>query len=340
MPVPEAMKFYAKRLGYPQSETMGKILSTIFDTEGKQKIAGLLPASATTLAQKTGIAVGEVEAILKELRYFGAISRNQKINQEEDVFLLYPGIIELRDAVLLTPNVDLAMVEMWDHVIREEMPETLPLWEKLNIPPLMRTIPVEAAVDSRSTVLDVDSARSIIENARQIVVIPCVCRSSRHKLNKSPDCPAPEDAHICMLVNLFGQEALERGIGTLVTKEEALVKLKAAEDAGLVHMTRNNVKEDLALCNCCSCCCTGLFMVNQIKYHAFAPSRFRIKLNEEECVGCGTCVDRCQFHAIECDDIARIDLDCCYGCGNCVPTCPNEALILEEIRPKEFIRVT
>ena len=225
-------------------------------------------------------------------------------------------------------------------MIRDEMPDIIPTWKKLNVPPMMRTIPVEAAVDTRSTVLDVDSARNIIENAWQIVAIPCVCRATRHSLNKSPDCPAPEDAHICMLINLFGQEALERGIGTQITKEEALVKLQAAEDAGLVHMTRNNVKNDLALCNCCSCCCTGLFMVNQIKYDAFAPSRFRIRLDKDSCVGCGTCVDRCQFHAIECEDIAVIDLDSCFGCGNCVSTCPNEALVLEEIRSRDFIRTT
>ncbi len=76
------------------------------------------------------------------------------------------------------------------------------------------------------------------------------------------------------------------------------------------------------------------------KLCGFAPSRFRVKLDEEECTGCETCIDRCQFKAIEVDDIARINMDKCFGCGNCVQTCPSEALILEEIRPKEFIRVT
>ena len=57
-------------------------------------------------------------------------------------------------------------------------------------------------------------------------------------------------------------------------------------------------------------------------------------------MGCGTCVDRCQFEAIEVDDIAHIDLDCCFGCGNCVLTCPSDALVLEEVRPREYIRAT
>ncbi|ACL02902.1 4Fe-4S ferredoxin iron-sulfur binding domain protein [Desulfatibacillum aliphaticivorans] len=340
MQTPEPLKFYAKKLGYPKSETLGTILSTLFDTEEKQKVAAALPGDAPQLSEKTGVPVEEVRSILKVLRHFGAICKNQKVQAEEEVYVLYPGLIELRDAVLLTPGIGMDMVELWDRMIRKEMQEIFPTWKKLNVPPMMRTIPVEAAVDTRSTVLDEDSARHIIENARQIVAIPCVCRATRHRLNKSPDCPAPEDAHICMLINKFGMEALERGIGAEITTKEALAKLKAAEDAGLVHMTRNNVKSDVALCNCCSCCCTGLFAVNQVKYEAFAPSRFRVKLDEESCLGCGTCVDRCQFHAIECEDVAVIDLASCFGCGNCVSTCPGEALTLEEFRPKDFIRNT
>ncbi len=339
MSIPEPLEFYARKLGYPHSERLGKIFSIIFDTPEKQQIATLLPATSDRLVLETGMSLEAVEKNLAELRAFGAILRDHKTSRKV-IFDLYPGIIELRDAVLLTPGIDLEMVEMWDHLIRKELPKTLPAWIKRKIPPVMRTIPVERTVDARSTVLDMESARSIVENAKQVVVIPCVCRSSRHSLNKSPDCPAPEDAHICMLINRFGQESLERGIGKQITGAEAVEKLKAAEEAGLVHMTRNNVKDDLALCNCCSCCCTGLFLVNQIKYDAFAPSRFQVSLDAEACVGCGTCVDRCQFEAIEVDDIAQIDLDSCFGCGNCVLTCPSDALVLEEVRPREFIRST
>jgi len=340
MPIPEKLKFYAKQLGYSNSETMGKILSLIFNTNEKQDIAAALPGNNVRLAALTGIPLEIVEKSLAELRHMGAVCKNQR-KSHEDEFLLYPGIIEIRDAVLLCPDVDSEMVEMWDYIIREEMPEMIiPKWTEMETPPLMRTIPIEETVESNSKVLDVDSARSLIENAEQIVAIPCVCRLSRHHLNKSPDCPAPKDLDLCMLFNRFGNEAIDRGIGTLLSKEEAIQRLKAAEDAGLVHMTRNNVKKDMSLCNCCSCCCTGLFLVNQINYSAFVPSRFGVKLIEEECVGCETCVDRCQFHAIAVDDIAQIDPDKCFGCGNCVQTCPSGALFLVEMRPKEFIRST
>jgi NAD-dependent dihydropyrimidine dehydrogenase PreA subunit len=340
MPAPEKLKFYAKRLGYPHSENMGKILSFIFDTPEKQDLAACLPGSIKNLAQQTGMPLEMVDKTIQELRRTGAVCKNQRDTREKE-FLLYPGIIEFRDAVLLTPGIDIKMVEMMDYAIREEMPEIIvPIMIKTKTPPVMRTIPIEETIDSQSQVLDIDSARNLVEIADQIVAVPCVCRSSRHSLNKSPDCPAPKDLNLCLLLNRFGNEALDRGIGTLISKEEAVNRLKAAEEAGLVHMTRNNVKKDMSLCNCCSCCCTGLFLVNQVNYAAFAPSRFRVKLQEEACVGCGTCEDRCQFNAIQVDDVALIDPDKCFGCGNCVPTCPGDALILEEIRPKEFIRVT
>jgi MinD superfamily P-loop ATPase len=105
-------------------------------------------------------------------------------------------------------------------------------------------------------------------------------------------------------------------------------------------MVRNNIQKDMFMCNCCSCCCTGLFLVNQTGYSdALAPSRFRVKLDDDACSGCETCVDRCQFHAITVDGMAVVDNDKCYGCGNCVITCPEEALTLEEVRPLEHIRV-
>ena len=161
MPIPEKLEFYAKRLGYPKSETLGKIFSIIFDTPEKQQIATLLPATAERLVKETGMPAEAVEKNLVELRAFGAILKDQKNNQEI-MFDLYPGIIELRDAVLLTPGIDTALVEMWDYLIRKELPKTLPAWVKMKVPPVMRTIPVEKTVDSRSTVLDMESARNIV----------------------------------------------------------------------------------------------------------------------------------------------------------------------------------
>jgi hypothetical protein len=90
MPIPHKLAFYAKRLGYPKSETLGKILSILFDTPEKQQIATLLPATAERLVKETGMPLEAVEKNLAELRAFGAILKDHT-NDQAEIFALYPG---------------------------------------------------------------------------------------------------------------------------------------------------------------------------------------------------------------------------------------------------------
>ena len=53
------------------------------------------------------------------------------------------------------------------------------------------------------------------------------------------------------------------------------------------------------------------------------------KVNEDECVGCGVCVDACPSEAITMNDIAHIDEDECVECGACVDECPNEVITMD-----------
>lgn len=337
MPIPTVLKPYAAILGYPESERLGNILASLFDTREKLKIAAAMPGTIEEISDKTALPVDQAATLIDELHRAGAI--NERMHQEK-TYRLFPGMIELRDASVLSPNAGNEMIRLWDEIIHKELPEIVPQLKKMGVPPMMRVIPIEESVESKGAVLDADSARKILETADQIVAIPCVCRKTTRTLDRSQNCPAPKDLNLCLMINEFGKEAISRNVGEILSPKEAIERLEKAEAAGLVHMTRNNIKRDMIMCNCCSCCCTGLFMLNEIGYDSFAPSRFRVKLAEDACTGCESCLDRCQFKAIEVDGIARIDLDKCFGCGVCVPTCPGEALSLEEIRPKEFIRVT
>ena len=64
-------------------------------------------------------------------------------------------------------------------------------------------------------------------------------------------------------------------------------------------------------------------------------SRFRgvqmpAKINKDECVACGACVDVCPEGAITVDDVAVVDEKKCLDCGACVDECPNNAITVEE----------
>ncbi|MFX1411367.1 MAG: ATP-binding protein, partial [Promethearchaeota archaeon] len=89
-------------------------------------------------------------------------------------------------------------------------------------------------------------------------------------------------------------------------------------------------KEEVAICNCCPCCCpnsrnvqTGA-VVNATHYLA--------KINSDLCVGCGTCIEKCYNNALFLNDdnkAERIE-DFCIGCGVCAYFCPENAISMIE----------
>ncbi|MBY8980199.1 MAG: electron transfer flavoprotein subunit alpha [Candidatus Lokiarchaeota archaeon] len=54
-----------------------------------------------------------------------------------------------------------------------------------------------------------------------------------------------------------------------------------------------------------------------------------IIIDEDQCTGCGNCVDSCPYGAIELENNKAIVLPNCNLCGICVENCPVEAITLE-----------
>jgi electron transport complex protein RnfB len=93
------------------------------------------------------------------------------------------------------------------------------------------------------------------------------------------------------------------------------------------------------VCNCCGCCCGILRGITDYGIdNSIARANYYAVIDPDECVGCGTCIDRCQVKAIfERDGVSVVDRDRCIGCGLCVTGCPDGVAKLVRLPDAEMI---
>lgn len=62
-------------------------------------------------------------------------------------------------------------------------------------------------------------------------------------------------------------------------------------------------------------------------------------VNEDLCIGCGTCVAICRCGAVRKDrrGIARVREDLCKGCGTCAASCPERAITMSHFTDEQLI---
>lgn len=249
----------------------------------------------------------------------------------------------LHDMTLLNAHYDkdmdekekIAFLDLWDNFYEHEMIDEFDRLkvEEAGLPPIFRVVPVNEEIIPQQEVLTYETVKGIIDKAKVVSVQPCVCRIRTHGKN----CEYPID--VCMAFGFAARMVIDRGHGRKVSKEEALEIKKKATDAGLVHLSNNASSGFIFICSCCDCCCGALHaIVQHDKTKLGIPSRYQSQIDPETCIGCETCIDQCQFHAISIkDDKAVVDPNLCWGCGVCVAICPEEAASLTLIRDKKQI---
>ncbi|NVM55094.1 MAG: 4Fe-4S binding protein [Candidatus Helarchaeota archaeon] len=195
--------------------------------------------------------------------------------------------------------------------------------------PLSRIIPVQESVPIEQNILSHEQVEDIVKNARVLSLQKCACRT-RFDFLGIRKCDHPLES--CIGVNYGAQYFIDRGHAKQLTKEEALELLKKFNKMGLVHTTDNFAEGGHNLiCNCCPCCCSLIGGITRWKNpRAVAKANFiAMVTNPENCTQCGTCEEKCPFHANSLGDKApEIDSEKCMGCGICVVNCPANVLIL------------
>jgi len=188
------------------------------------------------------------------------------------------------------------------------------------------TIPVNLEIKTNHRVLDLSEVESYLKKARKIGLQECGCRVERG------NCDAPRN--VCISIDpsddYFSKNAKYRARES--TLKEALEALRKSHEAGLVHMAYTMKGEDRVslICSCCPCCCSTLSGLLRFGIATeVLTSKFVAEENDEKCLRCGRCAERCVFGArsFEAGELV-IDSSRCFGCGLCVSTCPVGAITL------------
>lgn len=307
--------------GYPETESRVeiRILKKLFTEDEAELFLKLSPLleSPQDVAKKLGLDPSETAERMEIMAKKGLIFRHKKENQSR--YCAVPYVVGIYEFQLGTVDRDLSedMNEYFDAAFGKTIQACKT--------PVMRTIPINREMVVSWPVSPYEDAMQIIESQKVIAVAPCICRTTSKRIGKG--CDKPLEA--CFVFGAHGQYYVENNMGRYISVEEAKEILRKNEEAGLVIQPFNSKKVG-GMCSCCGDCCGILrSLKKQPVPSAAVQSNYYAFVEENDCTGCETCLDRCQMEAIDIiDEKAKINLDRCIGCGLCVSTCPTDAVKL------------
>jgi NAD-dependent dihydropyrimidine dehydrogenase PreA subunit len=214
-------------------------------------------------------------------------------------------------------------------------------------PPVDRTVPVlenkpknepvkiiiNKDIKSPDKIVPSQRVEELIQKFDEIALGHCFCRHYKD-LSGSP-CKQTDLRETCFTFGKSARFTSEQGFSRMISKQEALQVLKKVEEAGLVHKAYHpnfdTSKDETSICNCCKCCCAN--GVDAMIAPIANTTNYLAVINEELCIGCGKCVEKCHTHAAYLDKDKKKSgrkEDLCIGCGVCAHFCPQNAISMKE----------
>ena len=162
----------------------------------------------------------------------------------------------------------------------------------------------------------------ILSDPRPVYLNYCDCRSL------TGACGLPR--HTCITYTNAINTFVDRGLSEQIDPERAAGIVRQTEKDGLMHTSAMG-----GICNCCGDCCY-LFRAQQARQSVgvWPAAEWIIAQDEEKCVNCGKCIQRChlqvfaKYSTAEGKKTVAADPSKCAGCGICRSTCPTGALKL------------
>ncbi len=329
----------AGQLPVPVSNTFVELLKMIVTEEQANFLITTFKRpslSREQLEQYTDLRGSALDKMLDDLMNVGMISGTQGRRTGAQVYRLlqpFPGMFEFQ---LMRPGEsdrDKKLASMFDKLFDEMGLATQNIYDSFmpqvkNYPPVDRTIPVEHELkDVGEKILPLEDIKKIVERNDDIAIALCYCRHEKDLLNEP--CKRNGPRKNCFLFGKSAKFAIDHNFAEPVSKGDALKIIRESEKYGLVHKVfhvgSEIDREENAICNCCDCCC-GMFQL----YHRgvipfYTTTSYIAKVSEQDCVNCGTCVEKCPIEALsQGDATAELNKERCIGCGVCTEVCPED----------------
>lgn len=323
--------------GAPASETLYKILATLF-SEKEAALVAQLPIKPFTAKKAAAIwGLPEIEAF-KVLN--GLASRCILLDIEsngETSYMLPPPMAGFLEFSMMRTRDDIdqhLLAELFYQYMNVEEDFIKELFFSTETR-LGRVFVNERALEAENTVhiLDFERASHIIKTAKHIGISMCYCRHKMEHIGQNCDAPIND---ICMTFGNAADSLIRHEYARRIDVSECLELLHKAYDYNLVQCGEN-VRNDVSfICNCCGCCCEALVAARKFgNLHPVETTGYTPVLNADSCIGCGKCAKACQVDVIQMNEqngkrIPVIDESICLGCGLCVRACPNKSLSLRK----------
>ncbi len=196
----------------------------------------------------------------------------------------------------------------------DEHPEVAAFFERMTFLPLekitpmvppggsgigMHVIPVEKAIESENEAIGLEKISYWLDKYEgKYAKSMCSCRASRQKLGEG--C-GDDPENWCIAVGDMADYVVETQRGEYITKEEALDIFRRAEENGFVHQITNIDGEQkiFAICNCNVNICNALRTSQLFNTPNMSRSAYVAKVESENCVACGRCVEGCPAGAVK-----------------------------------------
>ena len=261
------------------------------------------PKTLDQMVKITGKDPKYVEEILEQLAYAGVVEYNWENPEHVKQYVLpmfVPGSAEFSNMNAKIFEEHPEMGRFFERMSRLPLEKITPMVPEGGAGIGMHVIPVEKAIEMENQSISIEHISHWLDKYDgKYAASPCSCRRSRTAYEEGW---ADDPESWCIAVGDMADYVVETNKGgRYITREEALEIFKQAEDNGFVHQITNIDGEDkiFAICNCNVNVCYALRTSQLFNTPNLSRSAYVAKVNPQDCVACGRCVEFCPAGAVK-----------------------------------------